>query len=242
MTSNPMAQAKAYEGYEVSDKPMTIVGTINKTVLLLTIAATTALFTWNLVMTSFMDKATVLIFGGMIVGLILAIATSFKPKYAAPLSIGYAFCEGFVLGGISALYAKAYSGIIPQAVGATLLMLFIVLTLYRTGAIKATEKFRSTIIAATLGIMIFYLINFALSFFMPNYVSIFQSGILGIGISAVIVVIAALNFILDFDFIEKGTQSGVPKYFEWYGAFALLVTLIWLYFEILRLISLLRDR
>lgn len=240
MTSNPMAQDRVYENIGVSDRPMTISGTINKTLTLLLIVAIIATYTWNLVLTGFMDKAIILTWGGIGVGFIVALFTIFKPKYAMPLSIVYAFCEGLALGAISALYEAQFHGIVAQAVGATFLTLLSMLVLYRIGAIRATEKFRAVVVTATFGIMIFYLINILLSFFAPailKFNPIWDAGPIGIGFSAFVIVIAALNFILDFNFIEKGASAMMPKYFEWYGGFSLLVTLIWLYLEILRLLS-----
>lgn len=242
MTSNPMAQSAIYQNISgVSEKPMTVAGTINKTMLLLAVTALTAIYTWNLAMTGFMDKVTIFIFGGMIAGLVLAIAMRFKPEQAKILSVGYAVCEGLVLGGISAIFESQFKGIVLQAVGATFISLFSMLFLYRTGIIKATEKFKKVIITATIAIFVFYLVNMIGSLFGANFPSIFNSGILGIGISLVICVVASLNFILDFDFIEQGAANYMPKYFEWFGAFAMLVTLVWLYIEILRLLSMLRS-
>lgn len=242
MTSNPMAQSALYQNVSgVAEKPMTISGAINKTVFLLIIAAITAIYTWNLAMTGFMDKVTIFIFGGMIAGFVLAIIMRFKPEQAKILSIGYAVCEGLVLGGISAIFETQFKGIVLQAVGATFITLFSMLFLYKTGIIKATETFKKVVITATMAIFVFYLINAIALFFGANFPSIFNSGILGIGISLFICVVASLNFILDFDFIEQGAANYAPKYFEWFGAFAMLVTLVWLYIEILRLLSMLRN-
>ncbi len=245
MTSNPMAQSRAYEGVAISDTPMTIAGTIHKTLFLLFIVVLTGSCTWSLFLTGFLDKAMILLWVGIGVGFIVALITAFKPKYAMPLSILYALCEGLALGVISAMYQALYNGIVLQAAGATILTLFAMLVLYRVGAIRATEKFRAVVMTATFGIMIFYLINILLSFFAPaalKFSPIYNNGLIGIGFSVVIIAIAALNFILDFDFIEKGTGAMMPKYFEWYGGFSLLVTLVWLYLEMLRLLSKLRDR
>ena len=246
MTSNPMAQDRAYNGAVLSDIPMTISGTIHKTAILLLILVITAGFTWSLALMGFLDKATMLMWVGIGVGFIAAIVTSFKPKYAMPLSILYACCKGLAIGVISAMYQAMYDGIVVQAVGATILTLFAMLGLYRIGAIRATEKFRAVIFTATVGICVFYLINIIVSFLAPTiamkFAPIWDSGLVGIGFSVFVIAIAALNFILDFDFIEKGAASFMPKYFEWYGGFTLLVTLIWLYLEMLRLLAKLRSR
>jgi len=180
--------------------------------------------------------------GGAIGGFILALVTVFKPKlspYTAPF---YALFEGLFLGGISALMNASYPGIVMQAVGLTFGTLFAMLFAYKTGLIKVTQKFRSGIIAATGGIMLFYMVTWILGMFGFGNGLYYGSSLLSIGISLFVVVIAALNLVLDFDFIERGAQSGAPKYMEWYGAFGLMVTLIWLYIELLRLLSKLASR
>jgi len=245
MTSNPMAQNRVYEGVAVSDAPMTIAGTIHKTLTLLLIVVIMASYTWGLVMTGFGDKAMMLFWIGFGVSFVAATITAFKPKYAMPLSILYAFCQGLALGAISASYHNFYEGIVLQAIGATILTLFAMLALYRVGAIRATDRFRAIVMSATFGIMIFYMINLALYFFAPamlKFSPVWDSGWIGIGFSALVIVIAALYFVIDFDFIEKGAGNLMPKYFEWYGGFMLLVTMIWLYIEMLRLLAKLKNR
>ncbi|HEY6253595.1 MAG TPA: Bax inhibitor-1/YccA family protein, partial [Candidatus Angelobacter sp.] len=148
----------------------------------------------------------------------------------------------FVLGSISEIFDKAYPGIAIQAVTLTFGTLLALLVLYRARVIRVTEKFRLGVIAATGGIAFFYLLTFILGFFGIHFATIFGSGLIGIGFSVFVVVIAALNLVLDFDFIESGAAAGAPKYMEWYGGFALLVTLVWLYLEILRLLAKMRDR
>jgi uncharacterized YccA/Bax inhibitor family protein len=179
---------------------------------------------------------------GAIGGFIVAIITTFNKtavRYTAPL---YAVLEGLFLGGISAIYEKSYPGIVFQAVALTFGTLFCLLIAYKSRLIRPTENFKLGIFAATGGIAVFYLVTMLLGFFHVNIGFMYNSSPLGIGISLVVVVIAALNLVLDFDFIESGAAQGAPKYMEWYGAFGLLVTLIWLYLEILRLLAKLANR
>jgi uncharacterized YccA/Bax inhibitor family protein len=171
-----------------------------------------------------------------------AIVTVFKKEWAPITSPIYAVLEGFVLGGISSIFEASYPGIVIQAVGLTFGTLFALLIAYRSGLIKATENFKLGVVAATGGIFLVYMISFVLSFFGTTIPFIHESGTIGILFSLFVVVVAALNLVLDFDFIERGAESGAPKYMEWYAAFGLLVTLVWLYIEILRLLSKLRSR
>jgi len=242
MTSNPMTQDNVYQNYEMTAEPMTIAGATNKALLLLGIVAFVSIYTWQLVFTGFMDKAMILFWGGLIAGLILAIVMRFKPQQAKLLSIAYAVCEGLAIGTLSAMYETQFSGIVINAVGLTFATMFAMLMLYKFGVIKATTTFRKVIMTATLSVLIFYVVAIGASFFGATFMSPFFMGTIGIIVSLVIIVIAALNFILDFDFIEKGAQQLAPKYFEWYGAFALLVTLIWLYIEMLRLLAIITRR
>ncbi|MEO8353673.1 MAG: Bax inhibitor-1/YccA family protein, partial [Chthoniobacteraceae bacterium] len=154
----------------------------------------------------------------------------------------YALVEGVFLGGISAIYEAQFGGIVFQAVLMTFGTLFALLAAYQTGLIKATENFKLGIVAATGGIFMVYIASIVLGFFGIQIPGIFGNGTVGILFSVVVVIIAALNLVLDFDFIEQGAEVGAPKYLEWYGAFGLMVTLVWLYLEILRLLSKLRSR
>jgi len=154
----------------------------------------------------------------------------------------YALLEGLVLGGLSAVLELRYPGIAIQAVSLTFGTLFVLLIAYRSGWIKVTQKFRLGVVAATGGIFFFYLLEMVLSFFGIQFTSINGSGVIGIGFSLIVVGIAALNLVLDFDFIEQGVQLGAPRYMEWYGAFGIMVTLVWLYLEILRLLAKMRSR
>lgn len=243
MTSNPMMQDRIYSNQiGISDNPMTIAGATNKAMFLLGVLALTAIYTWKLTLTGFMDKAFIFLWGGLIAGLILVITMAFKPQQSKVLGLAYAVCEGLVLGVLSAIYEARFQGIVINAVTLTFTTMFGMLLLYRTGIIKATNRFRKTLLTAMFGILAFYFISIISSFFGATFMSPFFEGPLGIGISLVIVAVAALNFILDFDFIEKGSQNMMPKYFEWYGAVGLLVTLVWLYIEMLRLLSMFARR
>jgi len=184
----------------------------------------------------YQDLAMMLIGGGSIIGFILALFISFtKNKYLVPV---YAACEGCALGGISAIFESQFPGIVIQAVATTFAALFVMLILYRLRFIQATDKFRSVILISTLSIAGVYLIDFlGRLFFHMNVPIINDASPAGIIVSLIVVAIAALNLILDFDFIEKGEQMMLPKDYEWYGAFGLMVTLVWLYIEILKLLS-----
>lgn len=214
-----------------SSEAMTIQGTVNKTTILLFLLVVSATWMWgNPQMMLFMLPA-------MVIGFVVALVTVFKKEWSGVTAPIYALVEGVILGAISSIFEKSYPGIVIQAVGLTFGTLFALLLAYKSGLIKATENFKLGVFAATGGIAIYYLISFVLGFFNIHAPLINDSGPMGIAFSLFVVVIAALNLVLDFDFIEKGAQSGAPKYMEWYGAFGLMVTLIWLYLEILRLLS-----
>jgi uncharacterized YccA/Bax inhibitor family protein len=222
---------------------MTLSGTVNKTGVLLICALATAGWTWHLFMQSRdMTDVMPLMLVGMFGGLIFGLVTSFKKEWSPVTAPIYALLEGLLLGGLSAVMDLRYPGIGIQAVSLTFGTLFVLLLAYRSGLIKVTQKFRLGVIAATGGIFVFYLMQMLLGFFGIRFVSINGSGIIGIGFSLVVVAVAALNLVLDFDFIEQGVQAGAPKYMEWYGAFGIMVTLVWLYIEILRLLSKMRSR
>ena len=226
-----------------ADGAMTLNGTINKTGLLLLLAVITAAFAWNQVeITAEGMTGGLYVWGGLIGGFILAMVTVFKKQWAPVTAPMYALVEGFFLGGISAVFEARYPGIAFQAVLLTFGTLFALLMAYRSGLIKATENFKLGVVAATGGIALVYLATIVLGFFGINIPMIHGNGIVGIGFSLFVVVIAALNLVLDFDFIETGVERGAPKYMEWYGAFGLMVTLVWLYIEFLRLLSKLQSR
>jgi uncharacterized YccA/Bax inhibitor family protein len=173
---------------------------------------------------------------------VLALVASFRPQSAPVVAPIYAVTEGLVLGGVSALYATLANGIVPLAVGLTLSVLLVMLVLYRAGILRATPAFTRMVVVATGGVFVLYMVAIGLSFFHLSLPGLWTPTPLGIGIQLVIVGIAALNFILDFDFIERGSQQGAPKFMEWYGAFSICVTLFWLYLEILRLLALMNSR
>jgi uncharacterized YccA/Bax inhibitor family protein len=215
---------------------MTLSGTVNRTGILLVCAIASAAWTWHLFLQSrdFADVAPLMVVG-LVGGFICAMVTVFKKEWSPVTAPIYALLEGLVLGGLSAAMDLRYPGIAMQAVALTFGTLFVLLLAYRSGLIQVTQKFRLGIIAATGGIMVFYLLEMVLGFFGVRFVAINGSGPIGIGFSLIIVAVAALNLVLDFDFIERGVQYGAPKYMEWYGAFGIMVTLVWLYLEILRL-------
>lgn len=226
----------------LDSEPMTINGAINKTYILGALLLAASLIVWNLFFQGYTDKVMMLGMAGFVTSIIAFIVIMFNRSainVAAPI---YAASEGLVLGMISAVIEKQYPGIAIQAIGLTVLALFAMLTLYRIGAIKCTEKFRSVILISTLSIGGIYLVEIIGSLFGMHIPQIFSSSLVGIGFSLVVVTIASLNLIIDFDFIEQGAQRMLPKSFEWYGAFGLIVTLVWLYIEILNLLSKLRER
>ena len=237
MTSNPMTQEKIYDGAVLDGEPMTVSGAVNKTIILLLTTFAVGVFSWTQAFNGYMDKVIMLMWGGIIAGFILAIIMRFKPQNAKVLSLGYAVCEGLAIGGISAMYEMQLKGIVANAALITFLTLFVMLFLYKLGIIKATDTFRKVVVTATASIAIFYLVSIVASFFSPNFIAVWNSGLLGIGLSIAFCAVAALNFILDFNFIEEGAQKMAPKYFEWFGAFSLLVTIVWLYLELLRLLA-----
>jgi len=237
-TSNPALNEKAFKGQVAIGEAMTLQGTVNKTGLLLLCVVATAAWTWGLAHSNTPETVYPWMIGGVLGGFIVALVTIFKKNWAPLTAPMYALLEGFALGGISAIFEKTYHGIALQAVGLTLGVLFVMLLAYKTGLIRATQGFKIGVIAATGGIAVFYLVEMALSFFFHfQFSAINGGGFWGIAFSLFVVVIAALNLVLDFDMIETGVRGGAPKYMEWYGAFGLMVTLIWLYLEMLRLLA-----
>ena len=225
------------------DDAMTINGTVNKTGFLLVLVLVGAMYSWSQYTGPASANALYpLMIGGAIGGLVLALITAFKKTWSPYTAPVYAVVEGVFIGALSVIFEARYPGVVMQAVGLTFGTMAALLLAYRSGLIKVTEKFKLGIVAATGGILLLYVANFAMSFFGHSMGFINGSSALGIGFSAVVVVIAALNLVLDFDFIESGVKAGAPKYMEWYGAFALVVTLVWLYLEILRLLSKLQSR
>jgi uncharacterized YccA/Bax inhibitor family protein len=242
-TSNPALNEKAFRGeVALGGETMTLQGTVNKTGLLLLCVVATAAWTWGLAHSETADAAIPWMIGGVFGGLITALATIFKRSWAPITAPLYALLEGLALGGISAIFDRSYHGIAIQAVGLTFGVLFVMLVAYKTGVIRATERFKLGVIAATAGIAVFYLVAMVLSLFHVNVGILYNGSPIGIAFSIFVVIIAALNLVLDFDMIETGVRIGAPKYMEWYGAFGLMVTLIWLYLEILRLLAKSRRR
>ncbi|MEM1099315.1 MAG: Bax inhibitor-1/YccA family protein [Planctomycetota bacterium] len=246
--------AMPYDRADAISRPegMTVMGTVYKTMLLLLAVVASGTFTWNMAMSSGTIPGA-WTFGGMIAGLVLALVIIFKPTTAPFLSPLYAVAQGLFLGGVSAFYEMnfgagqssggvALNGIVIQAVGLTFGVTAAMLIAYATRIIRVTEKLRAGIIMAVGGVMLFYVVSIVLGLFGVDVPLLHSNGPLGIGISLVIVAIAAFSLLLDFDLIERGSAAGAPKYMEWYGAFGLMVTLIWLYLEILRLLAKLQSR
>jgi uncharacterized YccA/Bax inhibitor family protein len=245
-SSNPALSDNTFttSGYIDRSDAMTVQGVVFKTALALLLVLLSSGYTWIKYYQSggHPESISVLMMVGILGGLVLAIATAVKKEWA-PVTTGfYALFEGLFIGGISAILEASFPGIVIQAAGLTFGTLASMLIVYQSGLIKATEGFKMGVAAATGGIFLVYMATLILSFFGIQIPGIYGNGWFGILFSLVVVAIAALNFILDFDFIEQGAKQGAPKYMEWYGAFALLVTLIWLYVEFLRLLSKLRDR
>lgn len=236
LQTDTFSRAPALPGAEA----MTLGGTVNKTALSLFMLLIAASYIWN----RGADDPTLpaWILGSVIGGFIVAMVTIFKKTWAPITTPAYAVLEGLALGGISVIFEANYPGIVSQAVFLTFGTLGALLLAYRSGLIKATENFKLGVVAATGGIALVYLLSFVLGFFGVSVPLIHSSGTFGILFSLFVVVIAALNLVLDFDFIETGVERGAPKYMEWYGAFGLLITLVWLYLEILRLLAKLQNR
>jgi uncharacterized YccA/Bax inhibitor family protein len=214
---------------------MTREGAMNKSILLVGIMLLTGLY-------SFGSPSTILMWGGAIGGLVLFFVTMFKPSIANITAPIYAAFEGLFVGAISAVYAAMYSGIILQAVSVTICILLMMLMIYRSNIIPVTNKLRTGIIAATGAVFLLYMLSIGLGFFGINIPFLHSGGTMGIVISLVIIGIASMNLLLDFDSIDKGDQMGLPKYMEWYFGMSLLATLVWIYVEVLRLIAVLnRD-
>jgi len=245
-SGNPTLTQKSFEKTLVGNESevMTERGTMNKFFLLCLLVIASASFTWS----AFYQGKDVSswMWTGMIGGFIVAMVTVFKPMWASITAPIYALLEGVFVGAVSAVFSNAFSkvapGIVMQAVTLTFGVVIAMFLLYRFGIIKATQRFRSIVITATAGIGIFYLIATLLRFFSIDIAFIHEGSTMGIVFSLVVVTIAALNLILDFDMIENGVAMGAPKYMEWYGAFGLIVTIVWLYLEILRLLSKLNSR
>ena len=243
-SSNPALGEKTFQNLQpalAAEGRMTINGTINKTLILLVLALVPAAWVWDKFYKGGAEAVSSWIMIAVIAGLVVAMATIFKKTWAPFTAPLYAVIEGVVIGGISAIAEAQFQGIVFQAAALTFGTLLALLVAYRTRVIKVTERFRLGVVAATGGIFVVYLVSIVLGFFGINVPFIHSGGTIGILFSLFVVVIAALNLVLDFDFIERGSAEGAPKYMEWYGAFGLIVTLIWLYIEFLRLLTKLRQ-
>jgi len=237
-SGNPALSAKTFKNaVGTGTEKMTIGGTVNKTAMSLLLLMATASYTWT-------NPSPALMMFGLFGGLIMAIITIFKKTWAPYTVSGYALLKGLALGGISRFFEMQYPGIVSQAVFLTFGILAALLLAYKSGLIKPTENFKLGVVSATGGIFFLYLISWIMSMFGSglSIMNPSNSSMFSIGFSIFVVIIASLNLVLDFDFIEEGAEMGAPKYMEWYGAFGLLVTLIWLYLEILRLLAKLQSR
>lgn len=247
-SSNPALKENIFRReYSMTSDVMTINGTVNKTALSLLIVIAAALFTWNKFFNAVTPEAGIsavapwLAIGG-IGGFITALVTIFRPRSAGITVPIYAVLEGLLLGGLSAIFEARYGGIVIRAVALTLAVFAVMLFLYRSGTIRVTRGFMLGVVAATGGIALVYLVSFIAGLFGAEMGFLHGNSNLSIGFSLVVVAVAALNLVLDFSFIERASESGAPKHMEWYGAFGLLVTLVWLYLELLRLLSKLASR
>ena len=246
-TANPALSAKTFQNLDRTNSTMTIHGTVNKCFVLIALVFGAAFFTWQSVFPfGWSEDAVPQIpgwyFVSIIVGFIISLVIIFKKTTAPVLTPIYALIEGATLGVLSSFFEARYPGIVIQAVMCTFGTFGALLVAYKSGMIKATENFKLGVVAATGGIAIVYMIDLVLMFFGTRVPFIHESGTIGILISVAITIVAALNLVLDFDFIEQGAEQGAPKFMEWYAAFGLLVTLIWLYLEMLRLLSKARKR
>ena len=219
---------------------MTVKGAINKSMLLFALLVSSAVLSGYLMLFQGINPM-VMTLGGGIVGFILVLIAGFKPQHSGVLAPGYAVFQGLFVGGISLLMEMMYPGIVLQAVGATMVTFIVCFLLYRFGVVKVTQQFKSVVIAATLAICTYYIISLVLSMFGFE---LFHHGssLMSIGFSVFVIVLAALNLFLDFDMMEQGANSRLPKYMEWFGAMGLMVTLVWLYVEFLRLLSKISGR
>lgn len=215
---------------------MSLEGTTHRTGILLVLAFIAALFSWSQAAGDPTAVEPYALVGGL-GGFVVALATIFRKPWAPVTAPLYAVLEGLAIGAVSALFELRYPGIVLQAVGLTFGTLAALLAAYRSGLVRATERFKLGVVAATGGVALLYLFDLAMSVFGHPVGFIHDGGWAGIGFSAVVVVIAALNLVLDFAAVEQGVEAGAPKYMEWYAAFSLLLTLVWLYLEILRLLG-----
>jgi uncharacterized YccA/Bax inhibitor family protein len=241
-TGNPTLKAETFGGLPRvrGNEAMTLTGTVNKTGISLVILMATAALVWNGLLPS--QVLVPAMYASLAGGFVVALVTIFKKEWSPVTTPVYAVFEGVLLGVISLVFNHRYPGIAFNAAALTVGTLAVMLLAYRSGLIRATENVKLGIVAATGAIGLVYLTSMVVGLFGGRVPFIHESGLIGIGFSIVVVTVAALNLVLDFDFIERGAEVGAPKYMEWYGAFGLLVTLVWLYLEILRLLAKLQDR
>lgn len=241
-SGNPALNSKTFNGLPraIDAEPMTVQGTVNKTGILLLCVLAGAAWTWN--QAGNIEEIGPLVAIGGIGGFILALVTIFKKSWAPVTAPIYALLEGLVIGGLSAILELRFHGIAMEAAGLTFGTLFCLLIAYSSGAIRVSANFKLGVVAATGGIAVVYLLSMILGIFGHTIPYIHESGPIGILFSLFVVGIAAMNLVLDFDFIESAAANGAPKYMEWYAAFGLMVTLIWLYIEMLRLLAKSRSR
>lgn len=243
-TKNNTTSIYSAEGRPVEiidyNNTMTVRGAINKTFILFALLLAGACVTWGMAVNG--QTPLVLALAGGIIGFILVLVSVFKPQQSQYLAPAYALFEGLFIGGISVLFETMYPGIVLQAVGGTFVTFLVCLALYRFGVVKVTEQFKSVVIGATLAIGTYYIIS--MLFYFIGGVSFFHHGnsLISIGFSVFVIIIAALNFFMDFDMIEQGAKQNHPKFMEWFGAMGLVITMVWLYFEFLRLLSKLQSR
>lgn len=243
-TGNPALSAKTFDAFPVAadrTERMTVQGTVNRSFVLLTVLLATATWPWQQLSAGNVQGAVAAGGIGLVGGLICALVIVLRKTTAPVLAVPYAALEGLVLGAMSAWFETRYPGIALQAVALTFGIFAALLLAYTSRLIKVTENFRLGVVAATGGVFLLYMASFVLGFFGVHLSFLHDSSPLGIAISIGIVIIASLNLVLDFDFIEAGAERGAPKFMEWYGAFGLLVTLVWLYLEVLRLLARSRD-
>lgn len=244
-SSNPTLSDKIFDSETASSSEgtMTLMGTVDKLFILTGLMLATACYTWHLMTDpSTLAQAGAFALAGVLLGFVVGLVVCFKRSWSGFLAPIYAALQGLALGAISAMYERAYNGIVIQSLGLTIGTLLILLFAYRSRLIKVTDHLRLGIVSATGAIVLLYVAEMVLNLFGIQIPYINDAGPIGIGFSVLVVFIASMNFVLDFDFIERGCNDGAPKYMEWYGAFGLLVTLIWVYLEILKLMSKLRRR
>ncbi|MCA6069596.1 MAG: Bax inhibitor-1/YccA family protein [Endomicrobium sp.] len=235
--SNPLLKDSVFQSPVNSNEVMTMSGVINKSIILWVLLATSAFYSWT-----HPNVITPLVMPILLGGFVLAMISIFKQAASPFLSPIYAICEGLALGAISLYFEKAHTGIVVNAILLTVCVLFCMLAAYKTGILKATPRFQRVVIFSTLAIALVYIVNLLLNLFgAGSFPYLHNSSGLGIVINLAIVIVASLKLIIDFDLIEQGVQYGAPKYMEWYSAFSLMITLVWLYIEVLRLLSKLRD-